>query len=90
MKYFNCIGDLNFVAYSGKMVIYKDFKTFEYKIPYNGASTMKSANLAIVKAVLRGDVGGGNTRITNLFDKGYWPVSVQNQVNEIFKLVKGA
>ena len=89
MKYFNCIGDLNFVAYGGKMVIYKDFKTFEYKIPYKGAGTLKSANLAAVKNVLKNVYGGGNTRITNLMDAGYYPVSVQNQVNEMIKLVNG-
>ena len=89
MKYFNCIGDLNFIAYAGKMVIYKDFKTFEYKIPYKGAGTLKSANLAAVKNVFKNVYGGGNTRITNLIDAGYYPVSVQNQVNEIIKLVKG-
>ena len=89
MKYFSCIGDLNFIAYAGKMVIYKDFKTSEYKIPYKGAGTLKSANLAAVKNVLKNVYGGGNTRITNLMDAGYYPVSVQNQVNEIIRLVKG-
>ena len=89
MKYFNCVGDLNFVAYGGKMVIYKDFKTSEYKIPYNGAGTLKSANLAVVKNVFKNVYGGGNTRITNLIDANYDPVSVQNQVNEIIKLVRG-
>ena len=89
MKYFNCIGDLNFVAYGGKMVIYKDFKTSEYKIPYKGAGTLKSANLAVVKNVFKNVYGGGNTRITNLMDAGYYPVSVQKQVNEIIKLVRG-
>lgn len=89
MKYFSCVGDLNFIAYAGKMVIYKDFKTFEYKIPYKGAGTLKSANLAAVKNVFKNVYGGGNTRITNLMDAGYYPISVQNQVNEIIKLVKG-
>lgn len=89
MKYFSCIGDLNFIAYAGKMVIYKDFKTSEYKIPYKGAGTLKSANLAVVKNVFKNVYGGGNTRITNLMDANYYPVSVQNQVNEIIKLVKG-
>lgn len=89
MKYFSCIGDLNFIAYAGKMVIYKDFKTSEYKIPYKGAGTLKSANLAAVKNVFKNVYGGGNTRITNLMDAGYNPVSVQNQVNEIIELVKG-
>lgn len=89
MQYFNCIGDLNFIAYGGKMVIYKDFKVWQYKIPYKGKCTLKSANLAAVKNVLKNVYGGGNTRITNLMDAGYYPVSVQNQVNEIIKLVKG-
>lgn len=89
MKYFSCIGDLNFIAYAGKMVIYKDFKTSGYKIPYKGAGTLKSANLAAVKNVLKNVYGGGNARITNLMDANYYPVSVQNQVNEIIKLIRG-
>jgi hypothetical protein len=89
MKYFNCIGDLNMVACNGRMYIYKGGQAISYKCPYNGKSTLKSANLAIVRKVLAGNLGTGEARTTNLLDAGYYPLGVQKQVNEIVKLVKG-
>ena len=89
MKYFSCHGDLNFVACSGNMYIYKDGSYWSYKVPYKGKSTLKSADLSIVKAVLKGDLKAGNDRITNLLNRGYYPIGVQKNVNEIVKLVRG-
>ena len=89
MKYFSCHGDLNFVACNGSMYIYKDGSYWSYKVPYKGKSTLKSADLSIVKAVLKGDLKAGNDRVTNLLNRGYYPIGVQKQVNEIVKLVKG-
>ena len=89
MKYFSCIGDLNMVACNGRMYIYKGGQAISYKCPYNGKSTLKSANLTIVKKVLGGSLGTGEARTTNLLDAGFYPLGVQKQVNEIVKLVKG-
>jgi hypothetical protein len=89
MKYFNCIGDLNFVACNGRMYIYKSGQAISYKCPYNGKSTLKSANLTAVMSVLKGAYGTGEARTTALLDAGYYPIGVQNKVNEIVKLVKG-
>ena len=89
MKYFSCHGDINMIACNGTMYIYKDNSYYAYKVPYKGKSTLKSADLGIVKAVLKDNLGAGNNRITNLLNKGYYPSGVQRQVNEIIKLVKG-
>ena len=89
MKYFNCHGDINLIACNGTMYIYKDGSYWSYKVPYKGKSTLKSADLGIVKAVLKGDLKAGNDRVTNLLNRGYYPSGVQKQVDEIYKLVKG-
>lgn len=85
MTYFNCIGDLNFVAAEGKMTVYKDGKAWLYKIPYSGKNTLKGENMGVVQAVIHGDYGNSNDRITGLLDDGYDPVSVQEAVNEFLK-----
>ena len=89
MRYFNCIGDLNMVACNGRMYIYKGGQAISYQCPYNGKSTLKSANLTAVMSVLKGVYGTGEARTTALLDAGYYPIGVQKQVNEIVKLVKG-
>lgn len=89
MKYFNCIGDLNMVAYNGTMVIYKGGSHYSYKCSYTGKNTLKKADLKSVMQVLRGKMGNDNDRITALLDAGYAPASVQSYINEIIKLMKG-
>lgn len=79
-------GDINFVAYSGKVVIYKGTKHWSYKCSYNGANELKTPDLGIVMATLRGTLGNGDERITNLLDQKYAPSAVQRYVNEIYKL----
>ena len=87
MEWFSCIGDINFVAFDGKVVIYKGSQHFSYAAPYKGKNTLKYASLAAVKNVLKGTYGNGDTRITRLLDAGFSPTSVQNNVNEILKLL---
>lgn len=82
-------GDINITAYNGVVTMYKGGEVRTYDCDYNGASPLKHANLAIVKSVLKGTLGKGDARITNLLDLGYYPTSVQNQVNELYKLIKG-
>ena len=89
MQFFNCIGDLNMVAFSGKMAIYKGSQHVTYKCAYKGKNTLKQANLAAVMNVLRGKYGTADARITALLDAGYAPASVQKYVNEIVNILKG-
>ena len=89
MEYFNCIGDLNFIAYDGNFVIYKGVKHVSYKCSYKGKNTLKKADLKAVMNVLRGKYGNNDDRITALLDAGYAPASVQGYINEIIKLIKG-
>ena len=84
MKYFSCIGDLNMVACSGKMNIYKDFQAYTYECGYKGKNLLKGADPDIVVSVLKGLAGSSNARITYLLDKSYNPFSVQNKVNQVF------
>lgn len=89
MKYFSCHGDLNIIAQGSYVSIYKDYKVTRYKCTYKGKTTLKQPTLAVVEGVLRGTYGNNNTRITNLIDAGYYPIAVQNKVNELIKLIKG-
>lgn len=89
MKFIDIHGDTNFLACNGKVTIYKGTQHWTYKCDYKGKNTLKSPTLGIVKSVLRGDIGNSDTRTTNLLDKGFSPVGVQNQVNELYKLIKG-
>ena len=89
MEILDVHGDINFIAYGGKVVIYKGAEHWSYKCPYTGKLELKMADLPVVKSVLKGTFGNGDTRITNLLDHGYAPSSVQTQVNDIIKLVRG-
>lgn len=89
MEVLNIHGDINFLAFGGKMVIYKNGKHWSYKCDYTGGTNLKNADLSVVKSVLRGTYGKGDARVTNLIEHGYKPASVQQNVNEIFNLVRG-
>lgn len=89
MKFFDIHGDLNFVAYGGKVVIYKDGKNTQYQCPYKGKTQLKMADLNAVYDVLMGKYGNDESRVTALLDAGYYPTNVQNWVNKLRKAYKG-
>lgn len=89
MTIFNIHGDINAIWQRGYCSIYKDYKVKRYKCSYKGETTLKQPNLAVVMGVLRGDYGSDNARISKLIDAGFYPISVQEKVNEIVRLVKG-
>lgn len=89
MEIIDIHGDINFIAFGGKMVIYKGSKHWSYKCDCHGGLNLRGADLTVVKSVLRGSYGKGDTRITNLIDNGYKPFAVQQNVNEIWHLVRG-
>lgn len=89
MKFIDIHGDINFVACNGKVTIYKGGKHWTYECDYKGKNTLKSPNLTLVEKVLKGEYGSSDTRTTNLLDKGFSPVGVQNHVNILYKLIKG-
>ena len=89
MTIYNIHGDINAIWQRGYCSIYKDYKVKRYKCSYRGETTLKQPNLAVVMGVLRGDYGSDNARISKLIDAGFYPISVQEKVNEIVRLVKG-
>ena len=89
MKYFSCHGDINILAYSGKVVIYKDGKTYSYKCSYKGKSTIGYATITVIEDVIAGKYGSNNERVTALLNAGYWPSNVQAHINKLYKLIKG-
>lgn len=89
MTIFSIHGDINILAYSGKVVIYKDGKTYSYKCSYKGKSTIGYATITVIEDVIAGKYGASNERVTALLNAGYWPSNVQNHINKLYKLIKG-
>ena len=89
IKFFGIHGDINAVAYGGKMTIYKGGKYYSYTCPYNGASTLKNANLTVVEDVLGKKYGNDEARVTALLDAGFYPNNVQSHINKLISLLKG-
>lgn len=82
-------GDINAIWFGKRCVIYKGNNLYRYACTYTGKANLKSANLAIVKAVINGKAGAGDARISYLLNKGYNAGAVQKEVNEIVKAIKG-
>ena len=89
MTILNIHGDINAVWFSKRAVIYKGNEIFRYSCSYTGKANLKSADLAIVKAVINGKAGAGDARISYLLNKGYNAGAVQKEVNAIIKAIKG-
>lgn len=89
MQYFNCHGDINILAYGGKVVIYKDKDVYQYPCSYKGKATLGYASVNVIEDVIEGKYSSGNARITALINAGYWPSNVQNHINKLYKLIKG-
>lgn len=89
IKYFSCIGDLNIVYFQKRACIYKDGNVYRYTCDYAGKSTLKSPDVSVIRNILRGKYGSGNTRITKLINAGYYPISAQNKVNSVVDTAKG-
>ena len=89
IKYLNCHGDLNALFFGRRAVIYKGNEIFRYSCSYTGKANLKSADLAIVKAVINGKAGAGDARTSYLLNKGYNAGAVQKEVNAIIKAIKG-
>lgn len=82
---FESVGDINFIAKSGKVVIYKDFKSYTYSCSYKGKSTLKGPNTKTAREVIAGKFGNSNDRITRLIDAGFYPIAMQNLVEKLLK-----
>lgn len=89
MKFIDIHGDINAIFFGKRAVIYKGNGIYRYACSYTGKATIKDADIDIVKTVLKGTAGAGDSRISYLLNKGYNPALVQKQVNEIVQLVKG-
>lgn len=89
MKIINCHDDFNAIWWQRQCAIYKGTTIYRYACTYNGAPTLtKTVDLAVVKAVLQGKYGNGNTRITRLMNNSYNAGLVQTEINNLIKLIK--
>lgn len=80
----NAIGDINWIAYGGKMYIYHYGKSItNFTCPYNGKSTLKNATVDIIRNIFEGKFGNSDNRVTNLIDAGYYYGSAQAKVTKV-------
>lgn len=89
MKIFDIHGDLNAIFFRKRAVIYKHGQIYRYACSYNGAPTLAAPNLTNVKMVLSGKAGTDDARTTYLLNHKMNPNLIQQEINELYKLIKG-
>lgn len=89
IKHYGVHGDINTLYHAGKGVIYKGGNVYAYTCAYKGKCTLRNHTADVVRKVMRGAYGNGETRVTNLLDEKYKPVSVQKSVNSVINTAKG-
>jgi hypothetical protein len=89
IKHYGVHGDINTLYHAGKGVIYKNGNVYAYSCAYKGKCTLRDHTADVVRKVMRGAYGNGETRITNLLDENYKPASVQKSVNSVVSIAKG-
>ena len=89
MKIFDIHGDLNAIFFRKRAVIYKHGQIYRYACSYNGAPTLADPNLTNVKMVLSGKAGTDDARTTYLLNHKMNPNLIQQEINELYKLIKG-
>ena len=89
IKHYGVHGDINTLYHAGKGVIYKNGNAYAYSCTYKGKCTLRNHTADVVRKVMRGAYGNGETRVTNLLDENYKPASVQKSVNSVVSIAKG-
>ena len=89
MKCFDIHGDLNTIFFRKRAVIYKHGQIYRYACSYNGTPTLADPNLTNVKMVLSGKAGTDDARTTYLLNHKMNPNLIQQEINELYKLIKG-
>lgn len=89
IKHYGVKGDINTIYFGGRAVIYKGGNIYRYSCTYKGKPTLKGHTADVVRKVMRGTYGSGDTRTTNLLDEGYNPGLVQKSVNSVVSIAKG-
>lgn len=89
IKYLSVHGDINAIFFSKRAVIYKDGKVYRYACDYAGLATLQNPTLENVKAVLSGKAGTDDDRVTYLLNRNMNPGLIQNEINTLYKLIKG-
>ena len=83
------VGDINAMFYQGKAVIYKDGHYYRYECGYAGKAGYKTESAAVIRGVLRGNYGAGDTRVTRLIAYRYNPGTVQKKTNKVVEIANG-
>ena len=89
MTFLDIHGDINAIFFGKRAVIYKHGQIYRYACAYAGKATLQAPTLANVKAVLKGTAGTDDAQTTYLLNRGMNPGLIQNEVNELYKLIRG-
>lgn len=89
IKYLDIHGDINVIFFLKRAVIYKHGQIYRYNCSYNGAPELLNPDLENVKMVLSGKAGTDDARVTYLLNRRMNPGLIQNEINELYKLIKG-
>lgn len=89
MKFFDIHGDINAIFFGKRAVIYKDGKIYRYECSFTGKHSLVEPTLEVVKDVLKGKAGTGDERATYLLNRHQNVGVIQNEINELYKLIKG-
>lgn len=85
---FETVGDFNWIAQSGKVIIYKSGKKYQFDVPYQPKTVLKQPTVDIIRNTFMGKYGSSDTRTSNLLDIGYYPNSVQTKINLVIKVAE--
>ena len=83
------IGDINALFFGGRAYVYHGGGSYKYACGYMGKNILRAPGVDVIRGVLRGTYGAGDTRITNVIAAGYGPKSTQTKVNSVVRIAKG-
>ena len=86
---FDTIGDINALFFGRKSYWYHAGKCVTYTCAYAGNSVLRSLRVDVTRAILRGEYGSGDERITNIIAAGYGPKQAQTKVNKVIEIAAG-
>lgn len=89
IKVLDCIGDINALFFNGRAYVYHGGASHGYACGYKGRNVLKAPGVDVIRGVLRGTYGAGDTRITNVIAAGFGPKNVQTKVNKTVSIAKG-
>lgn len=88
IEVFESVGDINALFFGGTAYWYHGGKQVTYKCGYAGKSILRTPPVDVVRKILRGEYGSGDTRVTKVIAAGFGPKTTQSKVNSVISIAK--